>query len=537
MKVSTPGSSPPITTAPAERREIAVLTSVLEDKGFEVFASDSDIRPTLVAYQAKVGLLALDLVEGATGARANLNRKIAGLRDDVPVLARTKIHRRIVDLDSEGAADGDLLTFDKSVAGYWLDELSRGDIDDKIVNHLRQVLVPRVVVPFLSRQVPSDPGVATRGAVRLRLDVQQSRAAQHPVRDVLVVTGPPGSGKTLVLIARARWLAERYPNWHIQVLCYNRALVPYLQGMVSDLPTVRVSTFGKFAHAAGYSVSLTNEDVAFRQVEAQLPNARPFVSAVLIDEWQDFMPAWISLALALTVPGRGGVALAGDPQQALYRDARLAELLNDRDVTTVELKIPYRCTRQILDVTAVLDPAFAVSASDRALEGEPVDLVWAHSMTEQAAAVARDIRLILEAGERTAGDVAVLVTRKWDIGRVVAALTESDIPCRVIYPSQADVSSLSESAVKIMTVHSAKGYEFPIVFLVGLEHPPNPDGSVRAIQGGRSGYVAFTRAKDQLVVTYTRDNTYLDRIQAMSGETLRTWVWPDDYAGTGYGDS
>ena len=84
-----------------------------------------------------------------------------------------------------------------------------------------------------------------------------------------------------------------------------------------------------------------------------------------------------------------------------------------------------------------------------------------------------------------------------------------------------------------MTVHSAKGYEFDVVFLVGMEHLADPDGSERADREGRAGYVGSTRAKDQLVLTYSKENVYLDRIRALPGELVQQWVWPDDYPEVG----
>ena len=83
--------------------------------------------------------------------------------------------------------------------------------------------------------------------------------------------------------------------------------------------------------------------------------------------------------------------------------------------------------------------------------------------------------------------------------------------------------------IKVMTVHSAKGYEFEVVFLVGMEHLAEPDGSDRASREGRCGYVGATRAKDQLVLTYSKENVYLDRIRALPDDLVQQWVWPDDY--------
>ena len=88
---------------------------------------------------------------------------------------------------------------------------------------------------------------------------------------------------------------------------------------------------------------------------------------------------------------------------------------------------------------------------------------------------------------------------------------------------------MAEPRVKVLTVHSAKGLEFDVVFLVGLEQLPDPNGTADTDRHGRTGYVGATRARDQLVLTYTKDNAYLERIRALPEDTLRRWVWPDDY--------
>jgi len=64
------------------------------------------------------------------------------------------------------------------------------------------------------------------------------------------------------------------------------------------------------------------------------------------------------------------------------------------------------------------------------------------------------------------------------------------------------------NAVTLMTVHSAKGLEFPVVFLPGFEEGVFPgDQSIvsdRALEEERRlAYVAITRAKKQLIITHT----------------------------------
>ncbi len=74
--------------------------------------------------------------------------------------------------------------------------------------------------------------------------------------------------------------------------------------------------------------------------------------------------------------------------------------------------------------------------------------------------------------------------------------------------SDIDRADLSVDQVTLMTIHAAKGLEFNLVFLVGLEESIFPHS--RALNSAqeleeerRLCYVAMTRARQQLVLTYT----------------------------------
>jgi DNA helicase-2/ATP-dependent DNA helicase PcrA len=69
-----------------------------------------------------------------------------------------------------------------------------------------------------------------------------------------------------------------------------------------------------------------------------------------------------------------------------------------------------------------------------------------------------------------------------------------------------------KSSVSMMTLHSAKGLEFPIVFLVGLEeglfpHSRSMDSEEELEEERRLCYVGITRAKDRLYLTHTAQRT------------------------------
>lgn len=75
-------------------------------------------------------------------------------------------------------------------------------------------------------------------------------------------------------------------------------------------------------------------------------------------------------------------------------------------------------------------------------------------------------------------------------------------------------------AVTLMTIHSAKGLEFPVVFLPGFEEGIFP--SVQALSEGDKGleeerrlaYVAITRAKKKLVILHTNSRLLYGRTSA-----------------------
>lgn len=86
--------------------------------------------------------------------------------------------------------------------------------------------------------------------------------------------------------------------------------------------------------------------------------------------------------------------------------------------------------------------------------------------------------------------------------------------------SDVDKTEEKKSAISLMTMHAAKGLEFPLVFIVGLEDGLFP--SRRAIEEGgleeerRLFYVAITRAKERLFLTSAETRRLYGNMQATS---------------------
>lgn len=129
-----------------------------------------------------------------------------------------------------------------------------------------------------------------------------------------------------------------------------------------------------------------------------------------------------------------------------------------------------------------------------------------------------------EAAHDTQGE-----SRKENVGQFLTAAKEyvddnpdgtlQDFLENVALVSDVDEFESSESKVTLMTLHAAKGLEFPVVFLVGLDEGLFPHSrtlmdSSQIEEERRLAYVGITRAEQQLYVTNASTRTMYGRISA-----------------------
>ncbi len=88
----------------------------------------------------------------------------------------------------------------------------------------------------------------------------------------------------------------------------------------------------------------------------------------------------------------------------------------------------------------------------------------------------------------------------------------------VALASDVDNVDQNQDAVHLMTLHSAKGLEFPTVFIVGLEegilpHARSLLSSAEMEEERRLMYVGLTRAKEKIYLLFTRQRTLFGAVQ------------------------
>ncbi|EKU98612.1 ATP-dependent DNA helicase, Rep family [Leptolyngbya sp. PCC 7375] len=90
------------------------------------------------------------------------------------------------------------------------------------------------------------------------------------------------------------------------------------------------------------------------------------------------------------------------------------------------------------------------------------------------------------------------------------------------------------NAVSLMTLHSSKGLEFPVVFVVGMEQGLFPsfrslDDAAAIEEERRLCYVGITRAQERLFLTYARERRLYGNMREIATPSMFLGELPEDY--------
>lgn len=396
-----------------------------------------------------------------------------------------------------------------------------------------------------------DPERNNRESQRILLKGEQREFVELPPQEVLWIKGPAGSGKTLVLLARARRMAKLFPAYQISFVTFNRALKRYIQDELIDCSNITVETFYEFSHRRNhkfhfyYRNDKNRKSVSLNQTEIDYKRAREEgiprdVDAIFIDEVQDFFPSWLRYCIESQTEDGGGVTLAGDTSQAIYRDNDLNPVIASFNHKIVELPVAYRSTYEILSVVESITGQ--PQAKDMAPHGPNPDVIVVDTSKNSNAlndAVILDVIEFLKNKGIRERDIAILVTQnhyRYKLKEELRARLSKEFRYEVIVSSiekgAAEELSISEDSVKLTTVHNAKGLEFSAVFLLGLDaledEIEEDDDAPLVKKGERIALVGPTRARDRLFIYLVKDNLYSKRLRDISeGVIFRTY--PEDY--------
>ncbi|WEN16592.1 3'-5' exonuclease [Rhodanobacter sp. AS-Z3] len=374
------------------------------------------------------------------------------------------------------------------------------------------------------------------------MDAQQEQLARSIGGEHRVIHGVAGSGKTMILGFRAMQLAREMTK-PILVLCYNKVLAARLEQLIGERglsEKVQVYNFHKWCRkmlVAYHEPLPTGSGKAFVEAlppaviagvdRGQIPRAQ--YGAVLIDEGHDFEPDWYKLIVQMIDPETNSLLVLYDDAQNIYGNPNRRKIswkslgVQAQGRTTI-LKLNYRNTLEILSVARVFAQDLLASRSDED-DGDGVPLIAPESAGRRGAVpelirtdtahAQMDVLLARLRDEHALGrpysDMAVIYRNQWEGDKLHEVLKRLDIPSRLADNAGKQTLFVVEDSVKLVTMHSSKGLEFPFVIIPGIGGLPK-EGQSEADEA-RLLYVAMTRATERLLLIHHLDSVFSKRIR------------------------
>jgi hypothetical protein len=512
------------------------------------------------------------------------------LGDLTPIFPSTKVvSRDVLEFWTEESFSGESLyqVLQSFFNPFW----SFPKLKESQINAIRAIIHPEIVLPSspsepetpevelsqipettlrqtLEKKLPPAPNEKLRPSIGIKLpqtltieppdikvlDLRQENNARNIGDGHRIIYGVAGSGKTVLLIARARLLSAQKPDAKILFLCYNVTLATYLKQAVKDCDNVSVYHFDGWAKANGCTRNReesNNEDFGNRflaLLENGCSDSRHY-DAVMIDEYQDFAVSWFKCALeAMVDPNDGDLVIVGDGNQGLYKSKKVTwkeigiKAQGYRTIyTKFDLDKNYRNSCEIIELASLFatsnnsgsqaeeDSIFSItvdpSKCQRSTGFKPL-LLKAASRREESTKVLSIIKSLLEGNwfgkpikPLAAQEIAIFYPYVFQRDRpILQGLIQGleDLEPVVWLTNSDDRTArtrLADPGIKIQTIHSAKGLQYRAVIVIWADHLPRQFQDTDELEERRLMYVALTRPEDFLVISASGQSPFITEIE------------------------
>jgi superfamily I DNA/RNA helicase len=387
------------------------------------------------------------------------------------------------------------------------------------------------------------------------LDVRQENHARNMGNGHRIIYGVPGSGKTVILVARAKLIASANPSKNHLFLCYNVALALHLRHLLKDHGNVVVRHFDRLSWdlGVGRQDREDNDSLGQRLLDTLKARNDQFdkYSSVFIDEAQDFAESWFRCALEVMEDRLDGdLLIVGDGNQGLYRHhdftwASVGVQAVGRTINTkFDLDRCYRSTKEVM----TLAQAFATGGVGRAEEAIASMQVDPESCTRSSGfkPVVMGCKGLEEECHYTAALVNELMAGKWFGRDIPTPLQPSEIG--ILYREAGDERKqnlldqlettigkaiwvnrdrkarerIIEPGVKIQTIHSSKGLQYKAVIVLWAGQMPSTRPNDDLQTERRLMFVGLTRAEDYLTILHSTSSPFVDElVKAGAGDVVQ----------------
>ncbi len=399
-------------------------------------------------------------------------------------------------------------------------------------DRIRWHLFPEVRLPTQGQLVFEDKAPTPAPDLMQVMDLQQEQLARSLGQGHRVIHGAAGSGKTMILVFRAQFLASSArPERPILVLCFNNPLAGRIEAMLRQRGVderVQVRTFHAWCRDMVKSYQLDEpagpRNHAYFEALAQVVERAVATGrvpggqyhALLIDEAHDFEDSWLAMATRMVAPETNSLLVLYDDAQSIYQPRRkqfnFASVGIEARGRTSILKLNYRNTAQVMNL-AVLCASQLLADADAPLDDNHMPLVAPTSAGRPgplpvlvlAANALEEAELLVQRLQQAQAeglawqDMALLCPTRAQLAPIAAQLRRAKLPLQNMADEDFRRFNWRHNSIKLLTLHSAKGLEWPWVAVAGLHTLPLQGQS--GVDALRLLYVAMTRSTRELVLS------------------------------------
>lgn len=342
------------------------------------------------------------------------------------------------------------------------------------------------------------------------MDDDQKAFILLPAHGKHLLEGPPGSGKTNLLLLRAQYMAGQGDK-NVLIITYTKVLADFIRSGIGTKGLInenQIRTYHSWArehvlqHLGQCAISKesnfdeTRAELLRLVLEAnkRIPSSRLY-SAIFVDEAQDFSISELEALLSLS----DRVCICGDSRQGIYFKDGL-NISESLGLMKHSLKRHFRIGQRIAQVADRLLPPLdgnesleATSNYNPQNQGESSSKI--HSCVNRDEQFERMLALIRVQLEAFNGDSIGIICGKKDTCKELSQRFNKTDLKDLVYAHGIDegASFGMNRFIHILTIHAAKGTEFRAVHMYGTEelakHP---------FQRTTLSYTAITRAKTAL---------------------------------------
>jgi UvrD-like helicase C-terminal domain/Nuclease-related domain/AAA domain len=377
------------------------------------------------------------------------------------------------------------------------------------------------------------------------MDFDQEKIARGLGDGHRIIHGVAGSGKTMILLYRCEYLASLKPDKPILVLCFNVTLSARLREIITSKgisnKLVEVihfhewmkSQMKKHRQSVPFMPSKKEyaEELERRMIQAVETGVIPGqqYSAVLIDEGHDLQADWLKMLVKM--PENESFLLLYDDAQNIYGNKQKQKFsfksvgikaqgrssilkINYRNTVEV-LNLAYKFASEVLPATVDNDEDTPVLIAPQSANrhGSVPQLISQPNLSAEIQYLIQMTKRYQEQGIPLK-EMAIIyrdkITSKAQ--QIYDDFKRADIP--IDWLNENDLSrnyDPQSDKIKLVTMHSSKGLEFAVVMIPGVGAMPSSESS--AAEEARLLYVAMTRSIDKLLLTYSRDSLFVNKLK------------------------